>query len=150
MVGVHMVVTLEPLRNDETTVAGLTREDVKVRQGKQPLLVTDWVPGRGSNAALQLFVLIDDTSDTSLGSQLDDLTTFITAQPATTWIGVGYMRNTSIEIVQNFTNDHALTAKALRLLSRSMPSVTMRISRRMLTETRFSGRQDCCILPTLP
>jgi hypothetical protein len=114
-VGVHMVVTVEPLKEGDTTVATLNREDFKVRQGKNDLKVTDWVPARGEAAALQLFILIDDTSDTSLGSQLEDLRSFITAQPATTAIGIGYMRNTTINLAQNFTTDHALSAKALRL-----------------------------------
>ena len=46
---------------------------------------------------------------------LDDLKTFINAQPSTTAIGVGYMRNATVQIAQNFTTDHAAAAKALRL-----------------------------------
>lgn len=114
-VTVHMVVTVEPLSDSEKTVPALSREDVQVRQGKNRLQVTDWIPSRGDQAGLQLFILIDDTSNTSLGGQLDDLRAFISAQPATTWIGVGYMRNTAVNIVQNFTTDHAQAAKALRL-----------------------------------
>jgi len=114
-VGVHMVVTVEPLSETDNTVASLGREDFTVRQGKDRLAVTDWVPGRGDSAVLQLFLLIDETSDTSLGSQLADLRAFVNAQPPTTAIGIGYMRNTTINIVQNFTNDHAQAANALRL-----------------------------------
>jgi hypothetical protein len=112
---VHMVVTVEPLRDDENTVGALTKEDVKVEQRKDRLAVTQWIPSRGAQGGLQLFILIDDTSDTSLGSQLGDLREFISAQPETTLIGVGYMRNTTVNIVQNFTADHAAAAKALRL-----------------------------------
>jgi hypothetical protein len=114
-VQVHMVVTVEPLVGNDNTVAALTKEDVKVKQRKDSLPVTGWIPSRGDQAGLQLFILIDETSDTSLGSQLDDLRTFINAQPATTWIGIGYMRNATVNIVQNFTTDHGATAKALRL-----------------------------------
>jgi len=114
-VQVHMVVTVEPLQGADNTVATLTKDDVKVQQRKDNLPVTHWIPSRGEQAGLQLFILIDDTSDTSLGLQLEDLRTFINAQPATTWIGVGYMRNTAVNIVQNFTTDHAAAAKALRL-----------------------------------
>jgi hypothetical protein len=114
-VPVHMVVTVEPLRESDNTVGALSREDVKVSQGKNRLQVTDWIPARGDQAGLQLFILMDDTSDTSIGGQLDDLRAFINAQPATAWIGVGYMRNTAVNIVQNFTTDHAQAAKALRL-----------------------------------
>ena len=114
-VQVHMVVTVEPLRDGDNTVAALAKEDVKVQQRKDLFKVTQWIPSRGEQAGLQLFILIDDTSDTSLGSQLGDLRAFVSAQPATTWIGVGYMRNTTVNIVQNFTTDHAAAGKALRL-----------------------------------
>lgn len=110
-----MVVMVEPLSANDNTVSPIRREDVQVRQGKNSLQVTDWIPARDNQAGLQLFILIDDTSDTSLGSQLGDLRDFINAQAPTTSVGVGYMRNTTVNIVQNFTTDHAQAAKALRL-----------------------------------
>jgi hypothetical protein len=110
-----MVATVEPLKVDEKTVTAMSREDVKVRQGRNALTVTEWIPARGEQASLQLFILLDDTSDTSLGIQLDDLRSFIQAQPATTVIALGYMRNASVNILQNFTTDHAQVAKTVRL-----------------------------------
>jgi hypothetical protein len=86
-----------------------------VKQGKERLKVTDWTSAQGDRAGLDLFLLIDDASDTSLGSHLDDLRAFINAQPSTTSVGVGYMSNATVQIVQNFTTDHAAAAKALRL-----------------------------------
>jgi hypothetical protein len=73
------------------------------------------IPARGDNAALQLFILIDDTLDSRIGNNLNDVRDFINAQPASTVIGVGYMSNATVNIVQNFTADHALAAKAVRL-----------------------------------
>src|SRR4029077_16547861 len=35
--------------------------------------------------------------------------------PPTTAVGVGYMRNGTVQITQNFTNDHNFSPKALRL-----------------------------------
>jgi hypothetical protein len=86
-----------------------------VKQGKDSLKVNSLIPARGDNAALQLFILIDDTCDSGIGNNLNDLRDFINAQPATTVIGVAYMSNASIQISQNFTADHALAAKAVRL-----------------------------------
>src|SRR3981189_3122705 len=37
------------------------------------------------------------------------------AQPPTTAIGVGYMRDATVDIVQNLTTDHSLAASKLRL-----------------------------------
>lgn len=114
-VPVHMVVMVEPLSDRDNTVAPIARENVQVRQGKNNLQVTDGIPARDDRAGLQLFILIDDTSSTTLGSHLGDLRDFINAQAPTTWVGIGYMRNTTVNIVQNFTTDHAQAAKALRL-----------------------------------
>lgn len=93
----------------------ISQQDVFVNQGKERLKVRECIPAQGDHAGLDLFILMDDASATSLGMHLDDLRTFINAQPSTTSIGVGYMRNATVEIVQNFTTDHAAAAKALRL-----------------------------------
>jgi hypothetical protein len=93
----------------------IRREDVLVKKGKERLQVAGWVAAQGDHAGLEVFILIDDASSTSLGSQLGDLRTFINGQPKTTAIGVAYMRNATVQIVQDLTADHALAAKGLRL-----------------------------------
>ena len=113
-VPVRMTVTLEVIGENKRTPE-VNREDVIVKQGKDRLEVTGWTPARGAHAGLDLFILIDDASDPSLGSQLDELRAFVNAQPSTTSVGVGYMRNATVEITQNFTTDHSQAAKALRL-----------------------------------
>jgi hypothetical protein len=113
-VQVHMVITDQAVR-DNGEVPILRPENVQVKQGKNLLNINAVIPARGDNAALQFFILIDDTCDPSIGNSLNDLRDFINAQPATTAIGVGYMSNATIQIAQNFTADHALAAKALRL-----------------------------------
>src|SRR5580658_582630 len=113
-VQVHMVITDQAVRED-TEIPILRPENVQVRQGRTPLKIDTVIPARGDNAALQFFVLIDDTCDSGIGNSLNDLRDFINAQPATTAIGVGYMSNATIQIAQNFTADHAAAAKAIRL-----------------------------------
>jgi hypothetical protein len=109
----HMVVTAEAKHGNTAPV--INRDDVMVYEGHQRDRVVDWVPAQGDHAALQLFILIDDSSSSSLGSQFGDLKQFINAQPATTQIGVAYMQNGIARIVQDLTNDHAAVAKSLRL-----------------------------------
>jgi hypothetical protein len=109
----HLVVTVEARHGKDVPVIHL--DDVMAYQGKERGTVTDWLPLQGDHAGLDFFVLLDDASSTSLGSQLDDLRQFILGQPPTTSIGVGYMRNGTVDIVQNFTTDHAAAAKSLRL-----------------------------------
>jgi hypothetical protein len=96
-------------------VPAVNREDVVVSQGNNRLKVTDWVPLQGDKAELQLFILIDDATDPNIGLQFSSLRQFMNAQPTTTAIGLGYMRNGMVEVVQNLTKDHTQVAKALRL-----------------------------------
>ncbi len=93
----------------------INREDVVVKLGKERLRVTNWALAQGDRAGMDLFILVDDASDSRLGSQLNDLQQFINRQPATTAIGVGYIRNGGVQVVQQFTTDHAQAAQALRL-----------------------------------
>jgi hypothetical protein len=99
----------------EKRMPQINPEDVVVKQGKQRLQVTEWIPAQGDRAGLDLFILIDDATSPRLGSNLDDLRTFINAQPPTTSVGVGYMRNATVQVVQNLTTDHAAAASVLRL-----------------------------------
>jgi hypothetical protein len=112
-VPVHMTVTVNVV--GDRTMPDVSRQDVMVKQGKDRLKVTNWTPAKGDSAALSLFILIDDASDSSLGSQLDDVRAFINAQLPTTTVAVGYMSNATVRTVQEFTTDHALAAKAVRL-----------------------------------
>lgn len=90
-------------------------EDVRISSKGAQLKVADWVPLRGDNAGLQLYLLIDDSLNTIVGSQFQDLRTFINQQPATTEIAVGYIRFGTVYVTQPLTTNHAVTAKALRL-----------------------------------
>jgi hypothetical protein len=112
-VAVHMVVTVEPRHGSNVPV--INREDVMVYQGHDRDKVTDWLPLQGEHPGIQLFILIDDAANTSLGSQLEDIRQFINAQPSSAAVGVAYMRNGIADILQNPTNDHVQAAKSLRL-----------------------------------
>jgi hypothetical protein len=92
----------------------LTVDDVFVSQNKQHMPVTGLEPLRSQNG-LQLWLLIDDGSSTNLGTQLADLKRFVLTQPASTQVGIGYMRNGTVQMVQPLTSDHGLAAQALRL-----------------------------------
>ena len=112
-VPVTIVVSVEAKHGKE--IPALYREDVRVFQGHDRLQVTEWVPLQGAQAGLELFILIDDSCDPGVGSQLQDVQKFVNAQPDTTAIGIGYIRNSTVDIAQNFTKNHAQAAKAIRL-----------------------------------
>src|SRR5947207_15778797 len=72
-----MVVTVDPRHGSNVPV--INRDDVIVYQGHDRAQVADWLPLQGEHAGLQLFILIDDAANTSLGSQLEDIRQFINA-----------------------------------------------------------------------
>jgi len=111
---VHMVVTAEA-HHGKDAVPVVQREDVMVYQGHDRVRTSDWLPLQGEHAGLELFLLLDDAAGSSLGSQLEDIRRFIDSQPSTTRIGVGYMRDGTVVMAQNLTEDHAKAAKSLRL-----------------------------------
>ena len=110
---VQMVITAEARHGKEAPV--LRSQDVMTFEKRERLPVTDLIAAHGDQAALELFILIDDASSTLLGTQLDDLRHFIDSQPATTSIGIGYMQNGMVKMAQNPTADHTQAARALRL-----------------------------------
>jgi VWFA-related protein len=87
------------------------KEDVQVFEGKERIQVADW----RHDGPLYLAILIDDSIDTEAASQWNDLKAFINAQPENTLVAVAYARNGGAMVTQDFTNDHALAAKALRI-----------------------------------
>lgn len=109
----HIVVTVEPHKGK--TIPAVNQGDVIVHEGHMRDKVTEWIPATGDHATLDLFILIDDTSETELGTQMDDIRKFIDSQAGTTRVGVAYMQNGTAQVVQNLTNDHAAAAKSVRL-----------------------------------
>jgi hypothetical protein len=112
---VHVVISDMAVQS-KSEVPVLKPDEVKVKQGKTFLQVTQLIPAQGDNAALQLMILIDDTLDSlAVGNNLTDLKEFIKAQPPSTVVGIGYMSNAGVNMAQNFTADHDLAVKAVRL-----------------------------------
>jgi hypothetical protein len=110
---VRMIVTAESRHGANVPV--INQDEVMVFEGRDKDTVTEWIPAQGDHAALELFILVDDSANSSLGSQLEDLRQFINAQPPTTLVGVAYMQNGIARILQNPTAEHAQAAKQLRL-----------------------------------
>lgn len=112
---VHVVITDSAYRLDKE-LPPLTDKDVKLKLSKKPVEVSQLIPAQGENATAQLLILIDEVLDTqSVGNNLNDLKDFIKSQPSTTLIAIGFMSNAGVNMVQNFTPDHELPAKAVRL-----------------------------------
>jgi hypothetical protein len=109
----QIIVSVEPKHGNQIPV--ITQQDVMVYQGHDRLTVTGWVPAKGDRAGLALAILIDESAGFSLGTQLSDIRNFITEQPPSTLIAVGYMQNGTVKVACDFTADHTAAAKSVRL-----------------------------------
>ena len=89
----------------------LKRDDAQLYEGKERIQVADWKRGE----TLFLAILIDDSLESNVANQWGDLKAFFMAQPENTYIAVAYARNGAAMVAQDFTKDHALAGKALRL-----------------------------------
>ena len=106
-----VVMTITATAKKDAQPPALTRNDLTLYQGKERVQVADMKRGD----TLRLAVLIDDSLRSSVASQWNDLRAFLMAQPGTTYIAVAYSRNGTVRVAQDFTTDHALAAKAVRM-----------------------------------
>jgi hypothetical protein len=106
---VTMTVTAVGKKNTSPPI--VTKDNVQLFLNKERTQVADWKHGE----KLYLAVLIDDSLDSDIANQWNDLKAFFAAQPDTTYISVAYARNGTAMLAQDFTNDHELAAKALRI-----------------------------------
>lgn len=109
----HVVVTALTRSGAEQTL--IPRESVSVLEDGRPQEVSSWTPLRSEGAGLELVILLDDSSRSSMGLQLPSLKSFIQALPPSAQVAIGYMRNGSPNLVQPLTTDHAAAASKLRL-----------------------------------
>jgi hypothetical protein len=106
-----VTMTVTAVGKKDTNPPAVTKDDVQLYLNKERTQITNWKRGE----KLYLAVLIDDSLDSNVASQWDDLRAFFAAQPDTTYISVAYARNGAANLVQDFTNNHELAAKALRI-----------------------------------
>src|SRR6266481_8851685 len=107
----NVTITVTAVGKKDTIPPAVTKDDVQLYLNKERTQVAGWAKGE----KLYLAVLIDDSLDSSVANQWSDLKAFFDAQPATTYISVAYVRNGTAMLAQDFTNDHELAGKALRI-----------------------------------
>jgi hypothetical protein len=106
-----VTMTITAVGKKNTSPPIVTKDNVQLFLNKERTQVADWKHGE----RLYLAVLIDDSLDSDIANQWSDLRAFFASQPDTTYISVAYARNGTAMLAQDFTNDHELAAKALRL-----------------------------------
>ena len=103
--------TVTAVGKKDAEVSNIPKDDVRLLQGKDRKQIGDWRKGD----SLFLAILIDDSIDSSAGGQWEYLREFIMAQPPSTFIMVGYITDNGTRVLQDFSPNHELAAKALRL-----------------------------------
>jgi VWFA-related protein len=106
-----VVMTVTATAKKDAQPPALSKDDVELYQRKERVQIADFKRGE----TLYLAVLIDDSLRSDIANQWSDLRAFLMAQPQTTYVAVAYARNGVAMVAQDFTTDHALAAKALRL-----------------------------------
>jgi len=106
-----VTMTVTAVGKKDTSPPVVTQDDVQLYLNKERTQISDL----RHDGKLYLAVLIDDSLDNVIASQWNDLKAFFAAQPDNTYISVSYARNGTAMVAQDFTNDHELAAKALRI-----------------------------------
>jgi len=118
----QMVVTVLPGAGGSRP-DNLVPGDLNVLLDRAPAPVARLQRLSGELADMQLFVLLDDSSrSASLSVHLKELKEFLNALPPTTQVAIGYMRNGTFSLSQEFSADHQKAAAALRL-PMAMPGI---------------------------
>src|SRR5246127_1012085 len=104
-------ITVTAIGKKNTPPPPFSKGDVQLTVNKERKQVAGWEKGD----SLTLAILIDDSLDSDVANQWNELREFIMAQSPNTAVAVAYASNSQANIVQDFTTDHALAAKALRL-----------------------------------
>ncbi len=103
-----VTMTVTAVGKKDTSPPVVTKDDVQLYLNKERTQIADWKHG----GRLYLAVLIDDSLDSGIANQWNDLKAFFAAQPDTTYISVAYARNGSAMLAQDFTSDHELAANS--------------------------------------
>jgi hypothetical protein len=104
-------ITVTAIGKKDSAPPSVSKDDVQLSVGKERKQIAGW----NKSDSLGLAILIDDALDTNAASQWNDLRDFIMALPPNTAVAIAYINNSTAMVAQDFTTNHALAAKALRI-----------------------------------
>lgn len=111
------VTVLVTATSHKSSAPAVPENEVVVRQNGDVRQVISWKPAAHSGAGLDLAILIDDQASQRLASNLDELRQFVRAQNSDTRVAVAYANYGAVQMERDFTSEHELAAKALRIPS---------------------------------
>jgi hypothetical protein len=108
------VVTVLPKKSD-AAAPNIPTENIHIEVNGKQSQITNWQPLRGSQAYVELVLLIDDGARTSLGSQFEDVRQFIQSLPPNVKVSLAYMENGRAVLSGPLTSSHAKALQELHL-----------------------------------
>jgi hypothetical protein len=70
----------------------------------------------------QIYIVIDDAANYDFGAKLEELRSFVRSQPASTAVGLAFIKDGQLKVVQTPVEDRDLVARELRAPSGSKPA----------------------------
>jgi hypothetical protein len=93
----------------------LTKQDFLVYQKKDRRPVLNVVPQKGADNKLDLYIVVDDSIDSTVSLNWPDVSAFVRELPSTARVGVIYTTNGTIRVERDLTDDREAALKTLRI-----------------------------------
>jgi hypothetical protein len=99
-------------KHDNDAPASISQQDLKLEVNGKKSTVTGWKPLQGT---VELVVLMDSSSRSSLGTQLEEIAHFIQRLPPNARVAVAYMQNGQAHLTGQLSDDRAAALRSLHL-----------------------------------
>lgn len=109
--GGKSTITITAIGKKDMAPPPVGKDDVQLSVGKERKQIAGW----NKSDSLGLAILIDDALDTNAANQWNDVREFIMSLSPNTSVAIGYINDSTVMVAQDFTTDHALAGKALRI-----------------------------------
>src|SRR6266567_6043322 len=108
------VVTVLPA-NDKAAPANVSPQDLAIKVNGKDSTITNFQPLRGQNDRLELVVLIDSSARSSIGTQLNDITSFVKTLPPQAKVSIAWMMNGTAQLATPLSTDHQAALKGIHM-----------------------------------
>jgi VWFA-related protein len=109
-------ITVTAVAKEKNTEAPpLSKEDFLVYEGKDRRPVLSATRQDGDNNKLDLYILVDDSIDNTVALNFKDIGGFVRELPTPARVGVLYLRNGTVQVLRDLTDDREAAIKSLRL-----------------------------------
>jgi hypothetical protein len=109
------VVTVLPKHEGDVVAPSVANQDLSIKVNGKNARVTKWEPYKSPNDRVELVLLIDDGARSSLGTQLEDITSFVKTLPPNVKVAIGYMQQGRTTFATPLSDDHEKVLSALHL-----------------------------------